>query len=203
MDFMITNCTQKYWKCLTSAGPSLLSRRMSGEGGLPVRLSRPTPPSILRGGLLQPGPLLGVLWVESASAPALLHLPLSLSLPDHVGLPLALSVWTWPHSPPSAHIFMQSRAPGAWSPPALPVRGRADSAVVWLGEPGWVHPKVWLWGGFALAAWTPAPSSSPSASSDPHTNRQRVAVLHVVLLQVCCICFGKKLFRRTYVFIQL
>lgn len=129
---------------LTSAGPSLLCRCMSRECGLPVSFRRPTPPAVLRWGLLQPGPLLPILRVKSDPASALLHLAVDLSLPDHVRLPIALNVCTWTHPCPSPPIFMKSCAPGTRSSPAVSVSGRSDPAIIRLGKPSRVHPKVRL-----------------------------------------------------------
>lgn len=128
----------RHQEWLTSAGPPLLGGCMSRECGLPVGFRRSTPPAVLRWSFLQPWPLLPVLGVEPAPTPALLHL----SLPDHVSFPLVLGVCAWPHPSPSPAVFMQSCAPGARASTPVPIRGGADPAVVWLGEPGRVHPKV-------------------------------------------------------------
>lgn len=164
---------------LTSAGPALLGRGVSGKGGLPVGLGRSAPPAVLRRGFLQARPLLAVVGVQPAAAatPA----PSLLRLPDGVALPLVLGV----RSPPPPAVLVQPRRPGGRAPAPAPVRGGAQPAVVRLRQPRRIHPEVRVQVGFALVAGAPAAAAHPHPH--PGAHRERVAVLHVVLLHVLCI----------------
>lgn len=186
--FKIVGKTQTAEKRLTSAGPSLLSRCVPRECRLPVCFCRPTPPAILWWSLLQARPLLPILGMEPSPMSALLHLAMDLTLPGQVRLPLALPVCTWSHSSTSPSVFIKSCAPGAWSSTAVSVRRRLPPAVIWLGEPCSVLPKVWLWGKFALIAWAPATADDDSSSTD---NWQSVAILHIGLFHILCISIWK------------